>query len=82
MKKSTRKTGQDEAKANALLKTLRATMAPNSTGFLPNLRYEYSHNCSLYLPFYRMELLVIEVLGKPRLGGAFDQQSYRNYVVN
>lgn len=50
MKKRTVKTGQDGAKAIALLKTLSVAMAPNSTGFLPNLQCKYkravSQTCS------------------------------------
>ncbi len=42
MKKSTVKTGQDGAKATALLKMLSMAMALNSTGFLPNLTYKYN----------------------------------------
>lgn len=41
-KRSTVKTGQDGAKATALLKMLSTAMEPNSTGFLPNLKYRYN----------------------------------------
>ena len=40
MKKSTMKTGQDGAKATALLKRLSTKIAPNRTGFLPILKYK------------------------------------------
>lgn len=42
MKKSTRKTGQDGAKANAPLVILSKTVPPKSTLFLPNLRREFN----------------------------------------
>lgn len=41
IKKSAVKTGQEGAKATAVLKTLRRPMPPNRTGFLPNLKYKY-----------------------------------------
>lgn len=42
MKRSTVKMGHDGAKAIALLKMLSVAMAPNSAGFLPNLKYRYN----------------------------------------
>lgn len=42
MKKSTVKMGQEGAKARAQLKTLSMPMPPNSTGFLPKLRYKHN----------------------------------------